>query len=100
MLTADWLYCLLGDSECHISTQLKHYWQVSRTDGHFGQVCAQMVIGFRTLPSGGFTRQSIRPVYQTLVAALRPSKAFIMSLLGQSESVLCVCVGGGDYTQL
>ncbi|CAK6969720.1 spermatogenesis-associated protein 16-like isoform X5 [Scomber scombrus] len=26
-LTADWLYCLLGGTERHISTQLKLYWQ-------------------------------------------------------------------------
>eukprot|EP00064_Thunnus_orientalis_P009765 superscaffoldBa00001261_g9791 len=27
VLTADWLYCLLGGTERHISTQLKLYWQ-------------------------------------------------------------------------
>ncbi|KAM7388772.1 hypothetical protein PAMP_024922 [Pampus punctatissimus] len=27
VLTADWLYCLLGGTESHISTQLKLYWQ-------------------------------------------------------------------------
>uniref|UniRef100_A0A8C4EAM5 Spermatosis associated 16 n=1 Tax=Dicentrarchus labrax TaxID=13489 RepID=A0A8C4EAM5_DICLA len=39
VLTADWLYCLLGGTERHISTQLKLYWQVSRTDGHSVDEC-------------------------------------------------------------
>lgn len=70
MLTADWLYCtVLGGTERHISTKLKLYWQVSRTDGCSADECVCESL-FEDLPTGVFTSLSIRAVQQLLAAKL------------------------------
>lgn len=54
VLTADYLYgTVSGGAERFISTQLKLYWQVSRTDGRSAHECAStplLVKGVRSSP--------------------------------------------------
>lgn len=90
VLTADWLYCLLGGTERHISRLLKLYWQVSRTDGCSPDKLVREWLLVKRLANWGLHY----PINQGYLASsgcyIRSSKVFIMNPQGEDGSV-CGC---------